>query len=105
MADKSTLMLATELLDQAIHTLADRTKDYDAEARGGERSIPKVVAAFNVITGHKLTNEQGWLFMVLLKAVRSQQGAFKPDSYVDGSAYFSLMGEEASEERVPKSEN
>lgn len=95
-------MLASELLDKSIQTIADRAADYDAQAAGGERSIPKVVVAFNAITDHKLTNEQGWLFMALVKAVRSQQGAeFKADNYVDGAAYFGLAGEEASEERKP----
>ena len=35
--------------------------------------------------------------MVLLKAVRSQQGAFKMDSFEDGAAYFALAGEAAGE--------
>jgi len=33
--------------------------------------------------------------MALLKAVRSQQGAFRMDSFVDGAAYFALAGEAA----------
>jgi len=45
------------------------------------------------------TEEKGWLFMVLLKIVRSQQGDFKLDNYEDGGAYFGLMGEAANKER------
>ena len=37
--------------------------------------------------------------MALLKAVRSQQGAYRADSYEDGAAYFALMGEAAVQER------
>ena len=37
--------------------------------------------------------------MVLLKAVRSQQGKYKSDSYEDGAAYFALMGEVSERER------
>jgi hypothetical protein len=38
--------------------------------------------------------------MALLKAVRSQQGAFKMDSFEDGAAYFALAGESASNENL-----
>jgi hypothetical protein len=58
--------------------------------------MDKTVKAFNAITGHELTVEQGWLFMALLKAVRTQQGDFRLDNYEDGAAYFALMGEQAS---------
>ena len=43
--------------------------------------------------------ERGWLFMAILKMVRSQQGAYRADNYEDGAAYFALMGEAACEER------
>ena len=36
------------------------------------------------------------MFMIFLKAVRTQQGNFKADNYEDGAAYFGLMGEAAS---------
>lgn len=70
--------------------------------KGQERSIPKVVAAFNAITGKDMTAEEGWLFQILLKCVRSQAGDYKPDNYDDGSAYFALMGEQASKDRLYK---
>lgn len=87
-------MKAHEFLDNANSHLIDRGKQY--EAKEGERSMDRTVKAFNAATGKDLTTEQGWLFMVMLKAVRSQQGEFKADSYEDGAAYFALMGEQAS---------
>lgn len=72
-----------------------------------ERAAPRLVglmratvAAFNAAIGHALTEEQDWLFMVFLKAVRTQQGQFKADNYEDGSAYFGLMGEAGSRGRA-----
>lgn len=87
-------MSAHQILEQAGREMQDRAKVYDKPA--GERSMPATVEAFNAITGHRLTAEQGWLFMVLLKAVRSQQGEHKRDNYVDLAAYASLMGEQAA---------
>jgi hypothetical protein len=46
-----------------------------------------------------MTEEQGWLFMALLKMVRSQQGELRMDSYEDGAAYFALAGEAAKASR------
>lgn len=88
---------ATQILQHAVKEMADRAKTYDNEA--GERSMDATVTAFEAVTGHSLTVEQGWLFMALLKAVRSQQGAYREDSYVDGAAYFGLAGEAACEAR------
>lgn len=66
--------------------------------------MERTVSAFQAITGVTLTVEQGWLFMAVLKAVRSQQGNFKMDSYEDGAAYFALAGEQAEMDRAPKVE-
>ena len=87
---------AEQILVTAQVHMEERASTYD---RGGERSIPLVVDAFNAITSHSLSHEQGWLFQVLLKAVRTQQGDFKMDSYEDMSAYAALMGEQASMDR------
>ena len=68
--------------------------------------MSKTVAAFNAMTGHSLTEEQGWKFMVCLKLVRSEhdaRGVESPtgnrkrqtDNFVDGAAYFGLAGEAA----------
>lgn len=88
-------MNANEILTRAAGHLADRAKTYDKPQ--GERSMKATVEAFKAVTGHELTETQGWLFMALLKAVRSQQGEFKLDSFEDGAAYFALAGESASE--------
>lgn len=86
-------MKANEILDAAKGHLSDRAATYDKPA--GERSMSKTVAAFNEITGAGISEEQGWLFMALLKMVRTTQGAFRADSYEDGAAYFALAGESA----------
>jgi hypothetical protein len=87
------LNIPIAVLQKGIDHMKDRAATYDSP--DGENSIPATVAAFNAITGHTLTDEQGWLFMVLLKAVRSQQGDFKLDNYEDGAAYFGLMAQAA----------
>jgi hypothetical protein len=53
------------------------------------------VAAFNAITGHELSNEDGWLFMEVLKKCRSVQGSYKYDDFRDGVGYAALRAEEA----------
>lgn len=87
-------MNAEEILIKAAGHLADRAKTYDKPE--GERSMRKTVDMFNVLTGGELTEEEGWMFMVLLKMVRSQQGEHRADNYEDGAAYFALAGERTS---------
>lgn len=87
---------AVQILNEAVAIMAERGKSYDKSGGEAERSMPKIVAMFNTLTGHTLTTEQGWDFMILLKLVRSSQG-YKHDNYIDGSAYFGLAGEAASE--------
>ena len=95
--DRNPLPTANHFLEAALNHLGNRASTYDNPQ--GERSMGRTVEAFNTITGNKLTEEQGYLFMVLLKAVRSQQGKYKSDSYEDGAAYFALMGEVGEKER------
>lgn len=92
-------MSAIELLEKAAGHLKDRAATYDKPE--GERSIGAAVKAFNAVTGDGLmdSEERGWLFMAILKMVRSQQGDYRADNYEDGAAYFALMGEAACEER------
>ena len=92
-------MSAIELLEKAAGHLKDRADTYDKPE--GERSIGATVAAFNAVTGDGLMNseERGWLFMAILKMVRSQQGNYKADNYEDLAAYSAIMGEAACEER------
>lgn len=87
-------MKAEDILAKAAGHLADRAKTYDKPE--GERSMEKTVDMFNVLTGGELTEEEGWMFMVLLKMVRSQQGEHRADNYEDGAAYFALAGERTS---------
>ena len=89
--------LADNFLKQGISEMENRATTYDAA--GGERSMAKTVAMFNAMTGFNLSEEQGWKFMCCLKLVRSEQGKFKADNFVDGAAYFGLAGETASKKR------
>jgi hypothetical protein len=90
-------MTAPSILRAAISHMEDRAKTYDKPE--GERSMGATVEAFRAVSGVSMTEEQGWLFMSLLKAVRSQQGAYRADSYEDGAAYFALAGEAAMRDR------
>lgn len=90
---------APDILSAALGHMQDRAATYDKPE--GERSMPATVAAFNALTGHNLTAEQGWLFMTVLKLCRTQQGGHRPDNYEDGAAYFALMGEQAAVDRKP----
>jgi len=90
---------AHAILQAGIDHMKDRAKTYDKPE--GERSMEKTIQAFNLITGDGQMSsvERGWLFMVLLKAVRSQQGEFNIDNYEDMAAYAGLTGESAAQER------
>ena len=88
---------AAGILKTAIGHMEERAVTYDKPS--GERSMGKTVAMFNALTDHGLSEEQGWLFMVCLKMVRSQQGRYRADSYEDGAAFFALAGENAAQER------
>lgn len=96
--DEEVPKTAGDFLGAALGHLEDRAATYDSPQ--GERSMGRTVEAFNAITGHKLSEEQGWLFMVLLKAVRSQQGKYKSDNFEDLIAYGALQGECAAKERT-----
>lgn len=89
---------ASDFLGAALGHLEDRAATYDSPQ--GERSMGRTVEAFNAITGHKLSEEQGWLFMSCLKLVRSQQGKYKSDNFEDLIAYGALQGECAAKERT-----
>ena len=85
-----------DILQIAGETITQRGVMYDSTSKQQERSMGKVVAMFNALTGHELTNEQGWKFMCLLKLARSEQGEFSLDSCIDLAAYAALAGEEAA---------
>jgi len=85
------------ILAKAANHISDRATTYDNP--NGERSIEATVQAFNAITGHNLTEAQGWLFMALLKAVRAfQRKGYHADSIEDMAAYVALMGEAKARE-------
>lgn len=93
-----TTQSAASFLRAGLGHMEDRAATYDKP--DGERSMGAAVAAMQAVSGVEMTEEQGWLFMALLKAVRTQQGAFRADNYEDGAAYFALAGESASKERA-----
>ena len=102
---------AEHIMQEAIKTMAERGKTYDTTDNTVprsedypapvERSMGKVVSMFNTLTGHTLTEEQGWDFMVLLKLSRASNG-YKADNFVGGAAYFGLAGECAAEKDYEK---
>jgi hypothetical protein len=81
------------VFDDAKATIIQRGEERDQS--DGERTIPRCVTAFNAITGHTLSNEDGWLFMEVLKKCRSVQGKYKYDDFRDGLGYAALRAEEA----------
>lgn len=86
---------APELLGRAARHMHDRASTYDKPE--GERSMGRAVQAFNAITGRSLTEAEGWLFMAMLKAVRSETRV-EPhqDSLEDLIAYAALYAEARS---------
>lgn len=87
---------APGILTEAITTLAQRGKERDQKQ---ERSMGRIVRTFNALTGHDITEADGWAFMVCLKLARYYNGKKKQrDSFVDGAAYFGLMGEAVERE-------
>ena len=87
-----------DCLTNAAGHLKDRASTYGSPK--GERSMAKTVDTFAALTDIKMSEEQGWMFMAILKMVRSQAGDFKLDNYEDGAAYFALAAEAASENRT-----
>lgn len=92
---------AEELLGRAAAALGNRGREYDAPG-GGERSAGKAARMWSACTGKVMTAYEGWLFLLLLKAVRltaaPSDSREAEDSALDGAACFSLAGEERSHE-------
>lgn len=88
-------MKANEFLSAAAAHMSARAQTYDKPT--GERSMARTVTAFNAITGHNLSESDGWMLMMLLKAVRlTQRATYHADSAEDLVAYAALMGEARS---------
>jgi hypothetical protein len=81
---------APEILAEAAQIMAGRGQGYD---KNQERSMAKIVAVFNALTGLDLTEAEGWTFMVILKMVRANQTPGHRDSLLDGVAYMALLAE------------
>ena len=64
-----------------------------------ERSMERIVRVFEALTDHKLTEVEGWTFMVVLKLCREQTGA-DPDNWVDGAAYMALASEAVARKEI-----
>lgn len=86
-------MNAQDFLRNAATIMDERGKQYDHPS--GERSMGKIVTAFQIITGKRITEAEGWLFMEILKNVRQWQNPEKyhADSAEDGVAYSALKAE------------
>ena len=87
--------MAAELLGRAARHMHDRASTYDKPE--GERSMGRTVQAFNAITGHNVTESEGWLLMALLKSVRGfTRETYHADSFEDLIAYAALCAEAKS---------
>lgn len=85
---------AKQILDKAAEAMDDRAAERDSDQ---ERSMSKIVTCFNAATGNNISERDGWMFLVMLKAVRAcTTETGKLDDYVDGGAYFALAGESAT---------
>lgn len=82
-----------DLFAEVLKVQNQRGQQYDSP--DGERSMAKIVTAFNAITGHTLTEPEGWLFMQILKDVRQWQtpGKMHEDSCLDGTSFCALKVE------------
>ena len=79
--------LAPALLREAADLIDARAAERDVEA---ERSMGRTIAAFNTLTGHALTETNGWLLLAILKLARATAGKFQPDDLKDCAAYVAL---------------
>ena len=89
-------MNANQYLEQARKDMEQRAALRDSPQ--GERSMAAAVEAFNALSGHKLTEAEGWRFMGLLKTARAMQGDYHEDDYTDKVAYAALEAEAAYRE-------
>lgn len=87
---------ATDILNAA--GIAIDTRGVERDRPNGERSMATAVKTFAAMTGRNLTETEGWLFMVCLKAARATGGAYREDDYTDMAAYAALAGESAGGE-------
>jgi uncharacterized protein DUF6378 len=90
-----------KILNEASQILRNRGVEYDGKGyAGGERSMEHTVQLFETWTGIKLSETDGWRFMLCLKMARSLTGKPKLDTYVDLAGYAALLGECALASRL-----
>lgn len=77
------------VLQEAKDMIAERGRRRD---NGQERSMQRIVKTFEALTDHKMTEVEGWLFMVVLKLCRERTGS-DIDNWIDGAAYMGLAAE------------
>ena len=85
---------AEDLLKEAYDTLVERGKLHD-KAGEQERSLGKVAEMMSILKGREFTAEDIGLVQICVKLVRSQQGNYHHDNFVDLAGYAALTGEEA----------
>jgi hypothetical protein len=92
--------IPANILESAASHIQGRTTTYDTPS--GDRSMEKAVGMFNALLGgdRRLSTEQGWMFMAIVKMARTQQGDFRMDNYEDLAAYAALAAESAHTSRV-----
>jgi hypothetical protein len=91
----------------AGHVLREAARQIDERAAlrdcpEGERSMGRCVAAFNALTGHALSETEGWNFMELLKLARATAGRYHADDHTDCAAYAALAAESAAREAADR---
>lgn len=89
--NKNNFIHALTIIESGSKTLGDRGQLRDQPQ--GERSMAAVVRVWNALTGHNITEAEGWEFMIALKLVRGRQGKFHEDDYTDLVGYSALLGE------------
>ena len=92
--------VSAQILLKGAQHIEDRAATRDKKQGDGKpaiKSMARTVHAFSALTGVTLSEEQGWMFMVMLKMSRASAGQFNMDDYEDGAAYFALAGEAAQE--------
>jgi hypothetical protein len=83
---------AAQIVQQAADEIAQRGQLRDKSS--GERSMKRTVDAFNGLLGRPaLTEQEGWLFMCVLKMARATAGKHHLDDYTDLAGYAGLAGE------------
>ena len=88
---------AIQFLGRAADLMEERGATYDKA--GAERSMVRTITAFNALTGHELTEADGWLLMLLLKQARQWSApTYHRDSAEDGVAYAALLAEALARE-------